>query len=348
MVGSIYVAVWGWIVFAYWGLGWRVLAAICAFPALCAFFLVLRFVPESPRFLALQGQYEAALYSTRQLAVSMNYRGEMLTKAELLHYYPLSDVTSAPSASLVQACREFGESARLLYVVPELLPTTANLQVIWFALSFGSYGLTTWINLLFEQVHLQNVYTNALLFALANLPGNVISAFLMDRGSSGRSRLLTGSLLAAATSLVAFAAAATRPEPSRLWIVGSACTFQACTISAWNAVDVLSSELFPTQVRATGMGMCAASGRFGAMLAQTVNGFLVGSPARLLLVAATTLLVGAVSPTFLPDATGRPVADRVDGGRRTVAEADGNLSLHAGSAFKSHSYQRVDTGGEAV
>jgi MFS family permease len=186
----------------------------------------------------------------------------------------------------------------------------------------------------------------------------------MDRGSNGRARLLTGSLLAAALSLVAFAAAATGGggTPSRLWIVGSACAFQACSVAAWNAVDVISSELFPTQVRATGMGLCAASGRLGAMLAQAVNSYLVSSPARLVLVAASTLLVGAAAPGFLPDATGRPVEDRVDGGelaRRPLAggeeeEEEGSLSLHVEHARsqspqgggRQYSYQRINSGGE--
>jgi hypothetical protein len=169
-------------------------------------------------------------------------------------------------------------------------------------------------------------------------------------------------LLAAALSLVAFAAAAASTSsgggsPSRGWIVGSACAFQACTVAAWNAVDVISSELFPTQVRATGMGLCAASGRLGAMLAQAVNGYLVGSPARLLLVAASTLLVGAVSPNFLPDATGQPVADRVDSPetrQASVADGGGGVSLHVEHGEspprerRQYSYQRLQTGGEVV
>jgi MFS family permease len=369
MVGSIYVAIWGWIVFAWWDRSWRLFAVICAFPALFALALVLRYVPESPRFLALQGQYEAALHSARWLAASMRYEGPELTKSDLLRYYPLSGVPSVPSGSFLRACQDFWKAARLLYISRGLVGTTLNLQIVWFALSFGSYGLLTWINLLFERVRLQNVYANALLFALANLPGNVASALLMDRGSNGRARLLTGSLLGAAISLLAFATAATQTatsgnggvedRPSRLWIVGSACAFQACAVAAWNAVDVISSELFPTQVRATGMGLCAASGRLGAMLAQAVNGYLVNSPARLLLVAASTLLIGAVSPSFLPDATGRPVEDRVGGeeeARQRLGDDDdeGSLGLqveHAHSRSpsgdrKQYSYQRVTTGGE--
>jgi hypothetical protein len=77
----------------------------------------------------------------------------------------------------------------------------------------------------------------------------------------------------------------------------------------------MTSELFPTTVRSSGMGMCAASGRVGAMVAQFVNGALIADPVRLLLVASVTLLLGALTPSLLPgggDMTGQPVHDFVD------------------------------------
>ena len=228
------------------------------------------------------------------------------------------------------AFQDFLISASVLYT-PQLRSTTFPLQMVWFSLSFGSYGLLTWINTLFFQVHLENVYFNALLFAASNLPGNLMSAYLMDK--TGRASLLTGSVLAAALSLIAFAyVAATEDtnendgidESATLWIVGSACAFQCFTVAAWNTIDVLTSELFPTTVRSTGMGVCAATGRIGAMLAQFVNGALVARPVRLLLVAATTLLLGSLTPVLLPaDQTGRPVQD--------FAGADENNNAHTSS-----------------
>ena len=50
--------------------------------------------------------------------------------------------------------------------------------------------------------------------------------------------------------------------------------------------------------------------KVGAMLAQFVNGALVAHPARLLLTAAFTLVLGSLTPALLPaDQTGRPVQD---------------------------------------
>lgn len=227
---------------------------------------------------------------------------------------------------------EFMLSTSQLYT-KNLQSTTIPLQIIWFSLSFGSYGLLTWINTLFEKVHLRNIYFNALLFSLSNLPGNILSAFFMD--TVGRSRLLSGSILIAAMSLISFAYEASMEDgndddstktdrrnatadngdddsvrSNKMLIVISACVFQCFTISAWNAIDVITSELFPTSVRATGMGVCAATGRIGAMLAQFINGYLVSHPTRLLLVAAGTLTLGSIIPAWLPDdQTGRSVQD---------------------------------------
>jgi hypothetical protein len=60
------------------------------------------------------------------------------------------------------------------------------------------------------------------------------------------------------------------------------------------------------------MGVCAASGRIGAMVAKFVNGFLIESPVRLLLTSSISLELGALAPQLLPrnrDLTGQPVPD---------------------------------------
>jgi hypothetical protein len=126
--------------------------------------------------------------------------------------------------------------------------------------------------------------------------------------------MLVSSSLAAALSLMTFALFARESESQALntsGIVLSACFFQAWTIAAWNTIDCMTTERFPTSVRSTGMGVCAASGRIGAMIAQIINGALVGNPVRLLMVASTSLMIAAVGPFLLPqeDYSNRPLDD---------------------------------------
>lgn len=331
---------------------WRILAVVCAIPSAIGALLVYILVPESPRFLALQGNYGQALVSANSLSSALQYSGPPLHRWEMEEQYRTTsnavtqqhpnttnlngedENADGPLASILSTVRfiqlaliDFCISARKLYT-PQLVTITCPLQMVWFSLSFGSYGLMTWINLLFFEVHLENVYFNALLFALSNLPGNLLTAYLMDR--SGRSSLLVGSILSASASLLAFALFASsstetaKAAPNTYGIVISACCFQCFTIAAWNTIDVMTSELFPTTVRSTGMGVCAASGRIGAMVAQFVNGALVGRPVRLLVVASITLAMGALTPFLLPsrgDMTGRPVHDDIEPNNPTSTTA---------------------------
>ena len=380
MVGSMYVAIVGWILLGLTtnstdsnndGISWwRIFTALCAVPSCVGCVMVNTFVPESPRFLLLQGQHDRALLVVQALGHNLNYTGPSMTLEELVYHYPLDDQDSGrtgilpilPSelkpaprdsslfrpmsmedsdhtisqegvhrrrgSALRRASQtmqvsniavrtgigDFLRSVSKLYTT-QMRSTTWPLQMVWFTLSFGSYGLLTWINTLFIESHLENVYFNSLLFSASNLPGNLLSAMLMDK--IGRASLLTGSILAASLSLLAFAYVAAHQTSdenntsiSTSWIVLAACSFQCFTIASWNTIDVLSSELFPTSVRSTGMGVCAATGRIGAMLAQFVNGALITHPVRLLLTAAGALFLGALTPIFLPaDQTGRPVQD---------------------------------------
>ncbi|CAB9501254.1 Synaptic vesicle glycoprotein [Seminavis robusta] len=351
---------------------WRVFAMACAVPSALGAVMVHFLVPESPRFLALQKRFDEAVESVNALGSSLQYQGPTLHRWELeeqfggacnstANYHPAleDDIVTEQHGSTRFSCSktlrwirlalaDFVMSAKKLYT-PSLRQTTWPLQMAWFSLSFGSYGLMTWINTLFFAVHLQDVYFNALLFALSNLPGNIFTAFLMDR--AGRAHLLVGSILSASLSLLSFAAFANtsgNSPPNAYGVVCSACSFQCFTIAAWNTIDVMTSELFPTTVRSTGMGVCAASGRIGAMLAQFVNGALVGRPVRLLVVAATTLALGACTPFLLPDhgdMTGQPVADDVSSNKTSVNSSDSERASMLGEGTDLSNDDDNTTGG---
>jgi hypothetical protein len=238
-----------------------------------------------------------------------------LTGSELRHDHSSisTDINAITSNSLTASIRSTLDSLigtlQRLYSPQLLTRTTLPLQTIWFSLSFSSYGITTWINTIFAAIHLQNIFFNSFLFALANLPGNVISIMYSDRW--GRRRMLVGSLLGAAGGLAVFAMlvyGGDKDESSIARTYGiafSACVFQMFSIISWNTIDVLTGELFPTRVRSGGMGVCTACGRFAAMFAQFVNARLMmagsGDGVSVLIVASFTLLVGALMPMFLDE-----------------------------------------------
>lgn len=72
---------------------------------------------------------------------------------------------------------------RILYPKNDarLRRSTIVLIVVWFTLSYGSYGVATWNNQLFTDVGLSNPYLCSFIYSISTLPGNVGSIFLVER-----------------------------------------------------------------------------------------------------------------------------------------------------------------------
>jgi len=151
MVGSICVALAALVFLAGMGTSWRVFAITCALPSAIGAALVFMLVPESSRFLALQGHSEEGLQVANQLVKQMNYNGPPLTLQEVLLQYLISEKICHPAylgsiSSLVlelvvgirEAWSDFSQSTAKLYS-HQLQNTTWPLQIVWFSLSFGSY-----------------------------------------------------------------------------------------------------------------------------------------------------------------------------------------------------------------
>lgn len=107
-------------------------------------------------------------------------------------------------------------------------------------------------------------------------------------------------MVCASLSAFLFAFFANETNSSKAWvIVFAACLFQISDTAAWNVVDIVSSEQFiERRSKATGFGICSATGRLGAFAAQFVNGGLIdGGVTKLLIIDGMVLLmcgIGAV------------------------------------------------------
>ena len=406
MVGSLFVSGVAWCLFRDTELSensstWRCFAAICALPSALGALMVYRYVPESPRFLAAKHDYSQAARSCNQMLSSLDMTADstiLIHHAHVPYLHPMNpkelesthaietnacrdEINTTQHSIFIQSIQALVETLGKLYSRQLLSQTTIPLQVLWFSLSFGTYGITTWINSLFVAVHLQNLYFNSFLFALANLPGNVICVLYSD--SWGRKRMLVGSLLGAAGSLAGFASlvyfGGDSEQTNKSWlrtdaIVLFACAFQMFSIVSWNTIDIISGELFPTSVRSAGMGICTASGRMGAMVAQVANAKLMISSisdndeeettqsvasAWVLILASSALLFGALMPIFLGrDASGGELKDDVGdvtrngsnigcGGmwksnKEHLSDEEGSDSNNVASSTKENAFQCVE------
>jgi len=319
MVGAIFTASVAWIMLGddlsgnkiLASTGWRSFAAVCATPALVTFVLTYFFVSESPRFLLGKKQFTEAAAALEFIS------GVPVKPMDLIGMQ--SEEDSARSDDAIPS----GRYAMAKLLSPPLIKTTLVLTVIWFTLCFGSYGISTWISELFMDLGVSNAFLDSFIFSLANLPGNIVSIFYVE--TLGRRRLLTYGMGLSAIAAFGFAIDTKHKET----VVLFAALFNAFSTVGWNSLDCLSCESFPTNVRTSAMGILAAAGRLGAVLAQFVNGSLEDNVPLLLGVTSTSMVLGGLCSWLLDnDNTGTKLSDDVDepDTRRKKVVGSGKLS----------------------
>ncbi|XP_030048157.1 synaptic vesicle glycoprotein 2C isoform X2 [Microcaecilia unicolor] len=139
------------------------------------------------------------------------------------------------------------------------------------------------------------IYFVNFLGTLAVLPGNIVSALLMDR--IGRLTMLGGSMVLSGISCF-FLWFGT----SKALMLGMLCLYNGLTISAWNSLDVVTVELYPTDRRATAFGFLNALCKAAAVLGNIIFGSLVGITIAVpILLASTVLVCGGLVGLRLPD-----------------------------------------------
>ncbi|XP_065821915.1 synaptic vesicle glycoprotein 2C-like [Labrus bergylta] len=139
------------------------------------------------------------------------------------------------------------------------------------------------------------VYFVNFLGTLAVLPGNIVSALLMDK--IGRLSMLGGSMVLSGISCF-FLWFGT----SESMMIFMLCLYNGLSISAWNSLDVVTTELYPTDRRGTGFGFCNAMCKLAAVMGNLIFGSLVGiTKAIPILLASSVLVCGGLVGLRLPD-----------------------------------------------
>lgn len=272
MVGAVFTAFSAWIMLGddfkgqkmIPGVGWRAFALVSALPVVLAIYLTYRNIPESPRFLVSKKRYAEAAVVINEISIlrieaadlvqhegddaSFKIEGNHLVDAaetgnqiqgHRSDYFPID-----PSSSHGDALRSVSTDSTISHALKqstiallfqgELFHTSMILLVIWFTLSFGSYGLSTWISTLFADVGIGNPYAAAFIFALANLPGNVVSLLYIEK--YGRRVLLSAGMCLAGASALGFAL----NIHDAVVVVLCAALFNAFSVIGWNSLDCLS------------------------------------------------------------------------------------------------------------
>uniref|UniRef100_A0A8C5E3I5 Synaptic vesicle glycoprotein 2A n=1 Tax=Gouania willdenowi TaxID=441366 RepID=A0A8C5E3I5_GOUWI len=143
------------------------------------------------------------------------------------------------------------------------------------------------------------VYFVSFLGTLAVLPGNIVSALLMDK--IGRLRMLAGSSVISCISC--FFLSFGNSESAMIALL---CLFGGISIASWNALDVLTVELYPSDKRTTAFGFLNALCKLAAVLGISIFTSFVGiTKAVPILFASAALAAGSFLALKLPETRGQ-------------------------------------------
>lgn len=306
MVGTILTALLAYIILEVTNGSWRLLACLSSFPAFLGLFMALYYLPESPLFLQRKRRFIQCVVALKiMLGKDADIHEDMISfedeglRISSFKSENISDVTSSSSTSFTCCPNTFVVLVNALWKwLTVELPTSplwrdtsirsslALVGSIWFLLSFGSYGITTWISQLFDDIGITDVYLASLIVSLATLPGNIVAVVYIDR-IGRRPLLIYGMMLSA---LVAGGLPFGEKYPTL--VVSCAALFNAFSIVGWNALDCISVEYFPIHIRTSAMGVLASLGRLGAIASQFVNGSLETNIALLFFVTSGCMFIG--------------------------------------------------------
>lgn len=271
--------------------GWRAAFALGAVIALFTIW-ARKVLPESPRWLALRGQGEEATVLAERIASDARDFTDSTSRA--------GDRVSRPPGFIAQL-------KRLARRHPGRLALGCLLD---FSEASGYYGVFALLPLVvIPQMHLAADQT-PFFFIVGNIGaaiGGLTAAFSLDR--LGRKGTVTGFYVLAGLSMLYMGEATLNGSPTGVLIAFTVTNF--CATGSWIAAYPTFSEIFPTGMRATGIGFSVAFGRIGAAIAPPL---LLGVAQRYSITAAFALnaafwMIGAAAmiPWFIlgPEGRGR-------------------------------------------
>jgi PHS family inorganic phosphate transporter-like MFS transporter len=290
---------------------WRLVIGFGAVPAVCALYFRLT-IPETPRYTMDieqkidKGAKDAAAFLERGAAAGDYSEADVMARSEV------------PTASWADFWAHFGQ-----WKNGKVLLGTAY---SWFALDIAWYGLGLNNSFILSSIGFaggSDAYTtlfntivgNIIINLLGSVPGYWITVFTVDR--IGRKPIQLGGfiMLTILFVILGFGYNAILNYSSALFLVLFTLAQLFFNFGPNSTTFIVPGEVFPTRYRSTGHGISAASGKFGAVVAQVGFGVLkdIGGTNQwidhLLQIFAFFMLTGVFSTLLIPETKGRSLED---------------------------------------
>ena len=267
-VGTILLAVLALVALRWGDDAWRAIFFVTGIPALVGVVLRLS-IPESPMYLNRSGNAEGARAVLERIA-RVNGRNEPIPALQPEH--PVKRSLAAL----------FDGSLRRRSVA---------LFLAWALISIAYYGVFVYlpVRLSAEGFGFMRGQEFLILLALVQLPGFALSAYGVERW--GRRPTLVGFLLLSAAGCLCYSLGSTTPV-----VVGSTLLMSFALLGTWGALYAFTPEVYPTELRASGMGTAGAVARFGGLFAPAIVAPVMATHFTLALaMLAAFLAAGAVA-----------------------------------------------------
>ncbi|XAR50714.1 hypothetical protein NMG60_11005114 [Bertholletia excelsa] len=274
-VGTIFEAALAWIIMPR--LGWRWLLVFSSIPCF-ALLLFYPLVPETPRYLYMRGRLGEAQTVLEKLAT--------VNRTELppgvLVFDQITDMDEefvlSEDTQLINPLNKMQDSSGtraslpLMLFSPQLIKTTFLFWFAYFGNTFSYYGvvlLTSELSseesechhatLLSQNSQDSSLYMDVFITTLAEFPGLVLSAIILDR--VGRKKSMAIMLLLAIVLLLPLVS-----HQNEIMTTASLFGARMFSSATFTVTCIYVPEVYPTSMRSTGVGIATAIGRLGGML----------------------------------------------------------------------------------
>ena len=291
--GFVSAALLGYFVVPLHPDAWRWVMALTATPILMLLWW-RRALPESPRWLASVGRSAEA--DAVLTAIEDKARREGHTLGPIADTVP---AVAGPRGSF------FGKLGLLW--APGLRRITAMAWLMWLSITFSYYAFFTWIpSLLVESgMTITRSFGYSIAIYLAQIPGYFSAAYMNER--IGRQATIASYMILGGMSAIALALS---HSDNTVMVAGICLSF--FMNGTYAGVYAYTPEIFPTEVRATGMGTASSIGRLGAIASPLLVGWLYPHFGFAGVFGTTTvvLLIGALAVMLMGVKTrNRPLED---------------------------------------